>query len=157
MFIINVEEMNMVTMELPIAKMICDTAHGDGGVYFYEEHLEWRARSNPTGPNNFSIRYEDIKDVQYIPSRKKQIKITLNDGMVYSMFLYRVEQFHTILQERMARYEHKDEPIAIEVKPLPQENNDGAFAKLEKLTEMYEKNLLSEEEFKAAKAKLLGL
>lgn len=141
----------MLEIEVPSAKMICDTRAGDGGVYFYNDRLEWRARSSFTG-HNFIIHYKDIEDVQVIPSRKKEIKISTNVGTKYSLFLYRSDEFINILSAHMKKAP-QEEAKAIEVK----DNNEDGFAKLEKLVQMRKDNLLNEEEFEAAKKKLLGL
>ena len=141
----------MLEIEVPSTKMICDTRAGDGGVYFYDDRLEWRARSSYTG-HNFIIHYKDIEDVQVIPSRKKEIKISTKVGTKYSLFLYKADEFINILNSQMKKAP-QEEAKAIEIK----ENNEDGFAKLEKLVQMRKDNLLSEEEFQAAKAKLLGL
>ena len=57
----------------PIEKMVCDSDRGDGGVYFYEEYLEWLNRDTGRG---FRIQYKNHK---LIFSEYFEIKFRLID------------------------------------------------------------------------------
>ena len=133
--------------KLPIEKMICDTNLGDGGVFFYEDHLTWENRSNG---NNFSISYADIEDVTIIHTFKKQVVLTLKDGKKQTFFLYKADTFVSILN-RLMNGEEKSDVIEAEVsKP------EDDLSKLERLAKLHESGALNDEEFAKAKAKILG-
>ena len=142
-------------IELPFAKMVCDTAQGAGGLYFFDQYFEWRPKSAALVHLGFQVRYEDVQNCELTPSRKKQVKIDTKDGKTYILMLYKIENFTVIMNERLANAKNGKKPPVLEQKEEPAQ--EDKFAKLQQLAEMREKNLLTEEEFKAAKAKLLGL
>lgn len=142
-------------LELPWAKMPCDTTHGAGGLYFYEEHLEWRPKSGALMHLKFDIRYDEIKDIVYTPTHKKTVDIILKDDSKYTLMMYKIEYFTGCINERLDNLKHPKKSSRASASEAPKE--EDKFAKLKELVEMKEKNLLTDEEFAAAKAKLLGL
>lgn len=145
-------------IEMPIAKMIVDTPRADGGLYFYEEYMEWKPRAMSLQHLSFKIRYEDVQNVNVIPTRKKQIVITTKNGETHTLMTYKEGHFFEIFNERVAKFE-KAKPAEIELKPqeVKAEDNEDTLAKLERLAALHEKKALTDEEFKAAKAKILGI
>ena len=145
-------------LDVPISKIICDTRKCDGGLYFYEEYFEWVPRSAKYNHLKFKVRYDEIKDVNIIPSRKKQIDVTTKDGKTYSLFTYNADHFQSVVATKLNQIEAngtvEEEPKQVEMK---QDEKEDTFAALERLAALHEKNALTDEEFKAAKAKLLGL
>ena len=67
--------------DVPYEKMVCDSDLGDGGLYFYEEYMEWVLRNSNSG---FKIYYKDIQDVKIIYTRKKE----LHTRFLFSFPLY---------------------------------------------------------------------
>ena len=146
-------------VEMPFAKMIVDTPKADGGLYFYEEYMEWKPKAMSLQYLSFQIRYDNVQNVSVIPTRKKQIVITTKDGKVHTLMTYKEGHFFEIFNERLNKYEKAEKPaieMKEEVKALPNQEED-TLAKLERLAALHEKNALTDEEFKAAKAKILGL
>ena len=47
--------------DVPYEKMVCDSDLGDGGLFFYNEYMEWVLRNSNSG---FKIYYKDIQDVK---------------------------------------------------------------------------------------------
>lgn len=130
----------------PIEKMVCDSDRGDGGVYFYEEYLEWLNRDTGRG---FRIQYKNIEDVDVIMSQKKKIVLKLVGGQTENLYLYKYDQFMQILTDLM----NKAKGITKEnVEPI----GDGdTLTKLERLAKLHENGSLTDEEFKLAKQKVL--
>ena len=149
-------------MDLAYAKMVADTQYGAGGLYFYEEYFEWRPKSGALMNLRFMIRYDELDDIKITPTRKSQVLITTKDGRQYTVMIHRVESFTGFINERLENLKYKKQatvqnaqkPKEIEAKPA---NEEDPLAQLERLAALREKNLLSEEEFVAAKKKLLGL
>ena len=131
----------------PVEKMICDTPSGDGGVYFYDNYLEWVNRN--TGAT-IKIAYDVISEVKVIPSMKKQVIITTKSGQKQSFFLYKADTFVQILHSLMEKNE-KGDVIDAEVSPA-----EDDLTKLERLAKLHESGALTDEEFTKAKAKILG-
>ncbi len=82
-----------------IDKMTCDSDYGDGGVYFYEEHFEWRARHNDS--NSFIVKYKNIVDMTTSLTHKKKITILTNAGNKWNLYLYKYEEFLAIVRKQM--------------------------------------------------------
>lgn len=144
-------------LETPRLRLKADTAYGGGVLEFYEEYFEWRPRSAALLSQKFSIRYEDILDIEMIPTHKKQVIISTRDGYKYTVMLYHIDLFSGMVNERMAACKA---PKAAKTAPraIPAgSKEDEDLAKLEKLAELRRTGALTEEEFKAAKAKILGL
>ena len=56
--------------DVPYEKMVCDSDLGDGGLFFYNEYMEWVLRNSNSG---FKIYYKDIQDVKIIYTRKNKL------------------------------------------------------------------------------------
>ena len=137
---------------IPYEKMICDSDYGDGGVYFYNDYIQWINRDNGTG---FKIHYLEIKDVQVVMSHKKKIIITLNDGTEKHLYLYRYETFLELLYAAIDRAKNpkKEEEKKTEEN---KETKEDVLSQLERLAKLHESGALNDEEFAKAKQKILG-
>ena len=145
-------------MDLAYAKMHADTQYGSGALYFYDEYFEWRPNAGALMNLRFMIRYDELDDIKVTPTRKSQVIITTKAKRQYTIMIRRVDSFTGFINERLENLKYKKQaaaaPKAVEEKK-PQV--DDPLAQLSRLAEMREKNLLTEEEFVAAKKKLLGL
>ena len=133
--------------KVPVEKMICDTPSGDGGVFFYDDYLEWTNRSSGA---TFKVIYKDISDVQVIRTFKKQVVISMKDGQKHTFMLYRADTFVSILYRLMGKAPESD---VIDAEVSPKEDD---LDKLERLAKLHESGALSDEEFAKAKEKILG-
>ncbi len=131
---------------IPYAKMICDSAKGDGGVGFFEEYLEWTNRSNG---NSFKIYYRDIDDVQIISGIKKTVIVKLKDGDNVRFYLYKAATFKELIYKAVQRV---NGDVKEEAKEEPKEDY---LNKLERLAKLHESGALTDEEFIEAKQKIL--
>ena len=134
--------------EVPYEKMVCDSDNGDGGVYFYNEYMEWVLRNSHDG---FKIYYKDIKDVKIIYSRKKVVTIYKNDGSHRNLYLYKADTLKKLIYEAIQRV--NGEAPNPEVVDAPEEDD---LSKLERLAKLHESGTLNDEEFAQAKKKILG-
>ena len=139
-------------IEKPIADYFCDTKYGDGHIYFYNDHFEWKLRGAEMGKPKISINYLDIEDMDEIPTAKKTIHVKLKNGQMHTFFLYRDREFFTIVDGRIDALKNGD-VIEVEPEVVEEDNLD----KLERLAKLHKEGSLTDEEFKAAKAKILGL
>ncbi len=138
--------------QVPLEKMICDSDRGDGGVYFYEEYFEWIQRERGSG---FRVWYKSIKDVKVVLTQKKRIIITTYQGQNVNLYLYKADEFVDFLYKRMEAVGNGQKVVAdAEVKPVGSEDD---LAKIERLAKLHESGALTDEEFTAAKKKILGL
>ena len=134
--------------EVPYEKMVCDSDNGDGGVYFYNEYMEWVLRNSHDG---FKIYYKDIKDVKIIYSRKKVVTIYKNDGSHRNLYLYKADTLKKLIYDAIQRV--NGEAPNPEVVDAPEEDD---LSKLERLAKLHESGALNDEEFAQAKKKILG-
>lgn len=145
--------------KIPLEKMVCDSDRGDGGIYFYEEYFEWIQRDRGTG---FRVWYKSIKDVKVVLSQKKKVIIITNQGQNINLYLYKYEELLEILYKRMEDVKNGLQPIDAEVsepassQPEAKKSEDD-LAKLERLAKLHDSGALTDEEFTAAKKKVLGL
>ena len=145
--------------KIPLEKMVCDSDRGDGGIYFYEEYFEWIQRDRGTG---FRVWYKSIKDVKVVLSQKKKVIIITNQGQNINLYLYKYEELLEILYKRMEDVKNGLQPIDAEVsepassQPEVKKSEDD-LAKLERLAKLHDSGALTDEEFTAAKKKVLGL
>ena len=137
--------------KVPRESMICDTDRGDGGVYFYDEYLEWINRS--TG-NGFRLRYESIDDVRVIRNAKKTIVVTTKQQKKINFYIYKADTFLSLLYERINANNGESPIIDAEVGPV-KNDKDELLNQLERLAKLHDSGALSDEEFQQAKAKLL--
>lgn len=145
-------------IETLIAKMICDTAKGGGGAYFYEHHFEWRPRSAALQYLSISFKYSDVQDMELTPTHKKQVKVLLKDGSAHIFMMYRYENFIGFMKNGMLGTKNNPQPQPIIEAELNQEGSgDEMLDKLERLAKLHNSGALSDEEFAAAKKQLLGL
>lgn len=128
---------------LPYEKMICDSDKGDGGVNFYEEYCEWTNRYNG---DSFKIYYKEIDDVKIISGIKKTVIVSLKDGGKKRFYLYKAATLRELLYKAVQRVngDNKEE-----------EAPTDCVSKLERLAKLRESGAISEEEFQAAKEKVL--
>ena len=126
--------------------MVCDSDRGDGGIYFYNEYLEWRNRDTGRG---FRIQYKDIKDVKVVYTRKKTVTLITNSGYKENLYLYKYDEFIHILNGAMERVKGNQEAPALE-------NKGDDLDRLERLAKLHESGALTDEEFTKAKQKILG-
>lgn len=132
--------------QAPYEKMVCDSDYGDGGVYFYDEYLEWINRNSGTG---FKIYYKDIKDINVILTQKKKVVILLNNGETKNLYLYKHDVLTKLINDAIERVNgKKEEPV--------EESKEDDLSKLERLARLHESGALTDEEFAKAKAKILG-
>ena len=132
--------------KIPFEKMICDSDHGDGGVYFYEEYLEWLNRDTGRG---FRIQYKNIEDVEVRMTQKKTIVLKLVGGKTENLYLYKYEQFMQILNDLM------DKAKGIKKENVEPIGEGDMLSKLERLAKLHESGALTDEEFALAKQKIL--
>ena len=144
--------------ELPRADYLCDTSYGDGKIFFYDDRMEWRLRGAEFAKPTFVIRYDEIQDIEVIPTRKKTVIIKLKDGTSRSLFLYKVEELYGIINERMEALKLKDDKKdVVDATVTPVAEEEDKLAKLERLAKLHKDGALTDEEFAAAKKALLGL
>ncbi len=136
--------------EKPIHKMVCDSDRGDGGIYFYEEYLEWRNRDTGRG---FKIAYKNIKNYEVIYTQKKKVTIYTNSGEHVNLYLYKYEELLEVLSEMVERA--KKGPKPEEVKEEKIEDEEDILTKLERLAKLHDSGALSDEEFQKAKDLIL--
>ena len=133
-------------------KMVCDSDLGDGGVYFYEEYMEWVLRNSNNG---FKIYYKDIKDVKIIYTRKKVVTVYMNNGSHRNLYLYKADTLKKLIHEAVDRangvVNNQEVP-----QEQPKEENVDDLTKLERLAKLHESGALNDEEFAQAKKKILG-
>ena len=127
---------------IPYEKMICDSNKGDGNIQFYEEYCEWINRYNGDG---FKIYYRDIDDVKVTSGIKKTVIVTLKDGQKINFYLYKAATLRKLLFDAVQR-------VSSESKA---EDSEDDVTKLERLAKLHESGALSDEEFLAAKEKIL--
>ena len=135
--------------ETPYEKMICDSDMGDGGVFFYNEYMEWVLRKTNNG---FKIYYKDIEDVKIIYSRKKVVTIYMKNGSHRKLYLYKADTLKKLIQEAVERVNNGGEDKVVATIE-PQEDD---LTKLERLAKLHESGALNDEEFAQAKKKILG-
>ena len=134
--------------EVPYEKMVCDSDNGDGGVFFYNEYMEWVLRNSHDG---FKIYYKDIKDVKIIYSRKKVVTVYMNNGSHRNLYLYKADTLKKLIYDAVERV--NGEAQNPEVVDAPEEDD---LSKLERLAKLHESGALNDEEFAQAKKKILG-
>ena len=134
--------------EVPYEKMVCDSDNGDGGVFFYNEYMEWVLRNSHDG---FKIYYKDIKDVKIIYSRKKVVTVYMNNGSHRNLYLYKADTLKKLIYDAVERV--NGEAQNPEVMDAPEEDD---LSKLERLAKLHESGALNDEEFAQAKKKILG-
>ena len=138
--------------DVPYEKMVCDSDLGDGGVYFYEEYMEWVLRNSNSG---FKIYYKDIQDVKIIYTRKKVVTVYMNNGSHRNLYLYKADILKKLIHEAVDRVngvvDNQEVP-----QEQPKEDNVDDLTKLERLTKLHESGALNDEEFAQAKKKILG-
>lgn len=135
--------------ETPYEKMICDSDMGDGGVFFYNEYMEWVLRKTNNG---FKIYYKDIEDVKIICSRKKVVTIYMKNGSRRKLYLYKADTLKKLIQEAVDRVNNGGEDKIVTTIE-PQEDD---LTKLERIAKLHESGALNDEEFAQAKKKILG-
>lgn len=140
-----------------IAKMICDTQYADGGVYFYETYFQWDPRGY--GQSSYSIRiaYADVEDYEVIHTHKKQVKVKTKDGKTHWFFLYHFDAFIRNLRLGIDRVNGGSPAIDAEVVDDKEKTTEDDITKLERLKALHDSGALTDEEFTAAKRKILGL
>lgn len=135
--------------EVPYEKMVCDSDNGDGGVFFYNEYMEWVLRNSHDG---FKIYYKDIKDVKIIYSRKKVVTVYLNNGSHKNLYLYKADTLKKLIYDAVQRV---NGPEVVDATPVEEPKEDD-LDKLERLAKLHESGALNDEEFAEAKKKILG-
>ncbi len=138
--------------DVPYEKMVCDSDLGDGGLYFYEEYMEWVLRNSNSG---FKIYYKDIQDVKIIYTRKKVVTVYMNNGSHRNLYLYKADTLKKLIHEAVDRVngvvDNQEVP-----QEQPKEENVDDLTKLERLAKLHESGALNDEEFAQAKKKILG-
>ena len=138
--------------DVPYEKMVCDSDLGDGGLYFYEEYMEWVLRNSNSG---FKIFYKDIQDVKIIYTRKKVVTVYMNNGSHRNLYLYKADTLKKLIHEAVDRVngvvDNQEVP-----QEQPKEENVDDLTKLERLAKLHESGALNDEEFAQAKKKILG-
>ena len=127
---------------LPYEKMICDSNKGDGNIQFYEEYCEWINRYNG---DSFKIYYRDIDDVKVTSGIKKTVIVILKDGQKINFYLYKGATLRKLLFDAVQRVSGESKA----------EDSEDDVTKLERLAKLHESGALSDEEFLAAKEKIL--
>ena len=127
---------------IPYEKMICDSNKGDGNIQFYEEYCEWINRYNG---DSFKIYYRDIDDVKVTSGIKKTVIIILKDGQKINFYLYKAATLRKLLFDAVQRVSGESKA----------EDSEDGVTKLERLAKLHESGALSDEEFLAAKEKIL--
>ena len=135
--------------EVPYEKMVCDSDNGDGGVFFYNEYMEWVLRNSHDG---FKIYYKDIKDVKIIYSRKKVVTVYMNNGSHRNLYLYKADTLKKLIYDAVQRV---NGPEVVDATPVDAPEEDD-LNKLERLAKLHESGALNDEEFAEAKKKILG-
>ena len=135
--------------EVPYEKMVCDSDNGDGGVFFYNEYMEWVLRNSHDG---FKIYYKDIKDVKIIYSRKKVVTVYMNNGSHRNLYLYKADTLKKLIYDAVQRV---NGPEVVDATPVEEPKEDD-LDKLERLAKLHESGSLTDEEFAEAKKKILG-
>ena len=135
--------------EVPYEKMVCDSDNGDGGVFFYNEYMEWVLRNSHDG---FKIYYKDIKDVKIIYSRKKVVTVYMNNGSHRNLYLYKADTLKKLIYDAVQRV---NGPEVVDATPVEEPKEDD-LDKLERLAKLHESGTLNDEEFAEAKKKILG-
>lgn len=134
---------------VPYAKMICDSDKGDGGINFYEEYCEWINRSNGS---TIKVIYRDIDDVKILSGIKKTVIVSLKDGKKVRFYLYRAATLQDLLYKAVQRVNG----IVVEEKKEPSKQNEDTVEQLERLAKLHDSGALTDEEYSAAKQKLLN-
>ena len=138
--------------DVPYEKMVCDSDLGDGGLYFYNEYMEWVLRNSNNG---FKIYYKDIQDVKIIYTRKKVVTVYMNNGSHRNLYLYKADTLKKLIHEAVDRVngvvDNQEVP-----QEQPKEENVDDLTKLERLAKLHESGALNDEEFAQAKKKILG-
>lgn len=138
--------------DVPYEKMVCDSDLGDGGLYFYNEYMEWVLRNSNSG---FKIYYKDIQDVKIIYTRKKVVTVYMNNGSHRNLYLYKADTLKKLIHEAVDRVngvvDNQEVP-----QEQPKEDNVDDLTKLERLAKLHESGALNDEEFAQAKKKILG-
>ena len=135
--------------EVPYEKMVCDSDNGDGGVFFYNEYMEWVLRNSHDG---FKIYYKDIKDVKIIYSRKKVVTVYMNNGSHRNLYLYKADTLKKLIYDAVQRVNGSE---VVDATPVEEPKEDD-LDKLERLAKLHESGALNDEEFAKAKEKILG-
>ena len=135
--------------EVPYEKMVCDSDNGDGGVFFYNEYMEWVLRNSHDG---FKIYYKDIKDVKIIYSRKKVVTVYMNNGSHRNLYLYKADTLKKLIYDAVQRV---NGPEVVDATPVEEPKEDD-LDKLERLAKLHESGALNDEEFAEAKKKIVG-
>ena len=138
--------------ETPYEKMICDSDNGDGGVFFYNEYLEWVLRNSTDG---FKIYYKDIEDVKIVYSRKKVVTIYLKNGSHRRLYLYKADTLKKLIYDAVQRV-NGEAPVEAPKAEVVEEPQEDDLSKLERLAKLHESGALNDEEFAQAKKKILG-
>ena len=138
--------------DVPYEKMVCDSDLGDGGVYFYEEYMEWVLRNSNSG---FKIYYKDIQDVKIIYTRKKVVTVYMNNGSHRNLYLYKADTLKKLIHEAVNRVNGVEQPKDAPIDQPVEEPADD-LSKLERLAKLHESGALNDEEFAQAKKKILG-
>ena len=138
--------------DVPYEKMVCDSDLGDGGLFFYNEYMEWVLRNSNSG---FKIYYKDIQDVKIIYTRKKVVTVYMNNGSYRNLYLYKADTLMKLIHEAVDRVngvvDNQEVP-----QEQPKEENVDDLTKLERLAKLHESGALNDEEFAQAKKKILG-
>ena len=138
--------------DVPYEKMVCDSDLGDGGLYFYNEYMEWVLRNSNSG---FKIYYKDIQDVKIIYTRKKVVTVYMNNGSHRNLYLYKADTLKQLIHAAVDRVngvvDNQEVP-----QEQPKEDNVDDLSKLERLAKLHETGALTDEEFAQAKKKVLG-
>ncbi len=138
--------------DVPYEKMVCDSDLGDGGLYFYNEYMEWVLRNSNSG---FKIYYKDIQDVKIIYTRKKVVTVYMNNGSHRNLYLYKADTLKQLIHAAVDRVngvvDNQEVP-----QEQPKEDNVDDLTKLERLAKLHESGALTDEEFAQAKKKILG-
>ena len=138
--------------DVPYEKMVCDSDLGDGGLFFYNEYMEWVLRNSHSG---FKIYYKDIQDVKIIYTRKKVVTVYMNNGSHRNLYLYKADTLKKLIHEAVDRVNGvvNNQEVPQE---QPKEDNVDDLTKLERLAKLHESGALNDEEFAQAKKKILG-
>lgn len=136
--------------QVPYEKMVCDSDLGDGGVYFYDEYLEWLERGSGKG---FQVKYKDIKDIKVVMTGKKKVIIIKNDDSKVNLYLYKYDVLIKLIQDAIDRVNGVKKEVVGEA----EDESEDDLVKLERLAKLHESGALTDEEFTAAKKKILGL
>ena len=135
---------------IPYEKMICDSKKGDGNLNFYDEYCEWVNRSTA---ESFKVYYRDIDDVKITSGIKKTVVVILKNGEKVVFYLYKAATLRELLYKAVQRVNGEGQ---VESEPAPASQDDEDYvSKLERLAKLHESGALSDEEFLAAKEKLL--